>query len=191
MNATSHSPESLNDQAYNRCVGTRYCGNNCPYKVRRFNYLAYNRKFVTAPVQELLYNPQVTVRSRGIMEKCTFCVQRINAEKFKADNEGRPVKDADLLSACQQSCPAGAAVFGDVNDEESLVRAGRASDLAYHVLEELNVRPNVSYLAKVTNPNPALAVLKEAGTHGAGASEGGAPDAGEHEAGEPHIGGEG
>jgi molybdopterin-containing oxidoreductase family iron-sulfur binding subunit len=163
VNATAHSPEGLNEQAYNRCVGTRYCGNNCPYKVRRFNYKAYSAANIEGPVRELAYNPQVTVRSRGIMEKCTFCVQRINAEKFKADNAGEPVKDGAIKTACQQACPASAIVFGDLNDGKSQIKEKREADLAYLVLEELNVRPNVSYLAKVRNPHPKLST--GAGTH--------------------------
>ncbi len=165
VNATSHSPEGLNDQAYNRCVGTRYCANNCPYKVRRFNFFNYQGRVLKDSVQELVFNPQVTVRSRGIMEKCTFCVQRINAGKFQSVNAGTPLPDGLIQPACQQSCPAQAIVFGDVNDPDSRIATMHASSLAYFVLEELNVRPNVAYLARVKNPHPDLAAKPEGG-HG-------------------------
>ncbi|MHC5010154.1 MAG: 4Fe-4S dicluster domain-containing protein [Planctomycetota bacterium] len=157
VNATVHSPEGLNEQVYNRCVGTRYCANNCPYKVRRFNFFAYTKNAVQSAEQELLHNPSVTVRMRGVMEKCTFCIQRINEEKFKAQNRGEEVEDGAVRPACQQACPAQAIVFGDENVEGSQIAAKRASPLAYHVLEELNVRPNVAYLARVTNPHPDVA----------------------------------
>ncbi len=157
VNATAHSAEGLNEQVYNRCVGTRYCANNCPYKVRRFNFFNYTKRSLNDPVQELAYNPQVTVRSRGVMEKCTFCVQRINEEKFKSKNEERALPDGAVLTACQQACPAGAIVFGDLNDPKSRISRMKASPLAYHVLEELNVRPNVSYLARILNPHTETA----------------------------------
>ena len=152
VNATTHSAEGLNEMTYNRCVGTRYCANNCPYKVRRFNFLRYTEAQLRDSVQELAYNPQVTVRGVGVMEKCTFCVQRINAAKFAALNKGESVPDGALQTACQQACPAGAIVFGDANDPESRLAKLRASQRAYHVLEELNVGPNVPYLARVRNP---------------------------------------
>ncbi len=152
MNATVHSPEGLNEMVYNRCVGTRFCANNCPYKVRRFNYGHYQEKALRDPVQELAHNPQVTVRGVGVMEKCTFCVQRINEEKFKAQNADEPLKDGAIRTACQQACPAQAIVFGDANDPESRVANLRKSGRVFHVLEELNVKPNVSYLARVRNP---------------------------------------
>jgi Fe-S-cluster-containing dehydrogenase component len=165
VNATAHSPEGLNEQAYNRCVGTRYCANNCPYKVRNFNYFNYQDRSLTEDVQELVYNPQVTVRSRGVMEKCTFCVQRINEVKFDKQNKDQPIPDGAIQPACAQACPAQAIVFGDVNDPDSKISQRRDSSLVYHVLEELNVRPNVSYLARVTNPHPELSEKKTEGGH--------------------------
>jgi molybdopterin-containing oxidoreductase family iron-sulfur binding subunit len=156
VNATAHSPEGLNEQVYNRCIGTRYCANNCPYKVRRFNFYNYTKEAVDDPITELGFNPQVTVRSRGVMEKCTFCIQRINDVKFRAKNEGAAIPDGAVVPACQQACPAGAITFGDVNDPESRVAELERSPLAYHVLGELNVRPNVHYLARVKNPEPGL-----------------------------------
>jgi Fe-S-cluster-containing dehydrogenase component len=151
VNATSHSPEGLNDMAYNRCVGTRYCSNNCPYKVRRFNFFRYHQERLRDPVQELAFNPQVTVRGVGVMEKCTFCVQRINAAKHQAKVNGRELADDEIQTACQQACPARAISFGDVNQEQSEVAQARKSSRGYHLLEELNVKPNVTYQARVRN----------------------------------------
>jgi len=151
VNATGHGDEGLNEMVYNRCVGTRYCANNCPYKVRRFNFFDYRHLNNDDPVGELRYNPQVTVRSRGVMEKCTFCLQRINAAKFTAKNRGEKIEDGTLKTACQQACPAGAIVFGDLNDPESEIVRWRNSGRAYFVLEEVNVGSNVVYLAKVRN----------------------------------------
>ena len=168
VNATAHSPEGLNEQVYNRCIGTRYCANNCPYKVRRFNFFNYTKQSTKDPVQELAFNPQVTVRMRGVMEKCTFCVQRVNAGKYKADAAGRAFADGDVRTACQQTCPAEAIVFGDANDPMSKVNKLKASPLAYSVLGELNVRPNVNYLARVVNPHPDLAAATPAAAHDAG-----------------------
>jgi len=152
INATAHSPEGLNEMAYNRCVGTRYCANNCPYKVRRFNFLRYHQEQLRDPVQELAFNPQVTVRGVGVMEKCTFCVQRINDAKYKALNKDEKLPDGAFQTACQQACPANAIVFGDTNDPNSEIAKARESKRAYHVLEELNIKPNVTYQAKVRNP---------------------------------------
>jgi len=146
--ATLHSEDGLNQQVYNRCVGTRYCANTCPYKVRRFNWFDYPRE---DKLQNHSLNPDVTVRSRGVMEKCSFCVQRIQEAKAEARREGREVRDGDVAPACQQSCPASAIVFGNLKDPESLVARLAATPRAYGVLEELNVRPSVRYLAHVHN----------------------------------------
>jgi molybdopterin-containing oxidoreductase family iron-sulfur binding subunit len=146
--ATLHSSEGLNMQAYNRCVGTRYCANNCPYKVRRFNWFDYAHE---DKLQNLLLNPDVTVRERGVMEKCSFCVQRIQASKFEAQSEGREMVDGDIQTACQQSCPAQAIVFGDLNDPESRISKLRQDPRHYVVFEELNVQPSVGYMRLVRN----------------------------------------
>lgn len=166
VNATAHSPEGLNEMVYNRCVGTRYCSNNCPYKVRRFNYLRYQQAQLRDPVQELAFNPQVTVRGVGVMEKCTFCVQRINEGKYRAQNEGESLKDGAIQTACQQACPGHAITFGDLNDADSKIAKMHASKRAFFVLEEYNVKPNVAYLARVRNPNPAVVGRATGGRHG-------------------------
>lgn len=151
--ATVHSSEGLNMQAYNRCVGTRYCANNCPFKVRRFNWFLYAHD---DPVANLALNPDVTVRSRGVMEKCTFCVQRIEEGKIRARNEGRPIKDGEIRTACQQSCPANAIEFGDLKDLQSGVAGLNRTRRNYILLEELNLRPGLTYLAKVRNDGENL-----------------------------------
>jgi molybdopterin-containing oxidoreductase family iron-sulfur binding subunit len=140
---------------YNRCVGVRYCSNNCPYKVRRFNFLLFS-DFETESLK-LMRNPDVTVRSRGVMEKCSYCTQRIVAAKIAADKENREIRDGEVVTACQQACPTGAIVFGNINDRASKVRKVKDQQRNYGVLADINIRPRTTYIAEVLNPNPDLA----------------------------------
>jgi Fe-S-cluster-containing dehydrogenase component len=159
VGATVHTPEGLNTMVYNRCVGTRYCSNNCPYKVRRFNFLLYS-DFETESLK-LMRNPDVSVRSRGVMEKCSYCVQRISEAKIDADKENRAIRDGEIVTACQQACPASAITFGNINDKTSKVAKLRGSERSYSVLADINTRPRTQYLAAVFNPNPELAEAPE------------------------------
>jgi len=166
--ATNHSSEGLNQMTYNRCIGTRYCANNCPYKVRRFNWLDYttadlfagnenylddnaDTPFYADNLTRMVLNPDVTVRSRGVIEKCSFCVQRIQEGKLTAKRDNRPLMDGDIKTACQTACPTGAIVFGDDNDPESTVTKKSDSPLVYKVLEEVNTASSVNYSAKIVN----------------------------------------
>ena len=158
VNATTHSPDGLNQMVYNRCVGTRYCANNCPYKVRRFNFFDFTG--MKTGVERLVYNPEVTVRPRGVMEKCTFCVERIENVKLRARAEGRPIRDGEFTTACAAACPADAITFGNLKDAESAVSKMAEHKRGYRLLEKLGIRPSVTYLANITNP------AGEGGKHG-------------------------
>ncbi len=173
VNATAHSPEGLNDMAYNRCIGTRYCANNCPYKVRHYNYLdwhqhlddpwAFHGEF--PETRQMQFNPNVTVRSRGVMEKCSYCVQRIQEAKITVRREDRSLEDGDVISACQQVCPTGAIVFGDLNDSSSAVARVDATNRRYKLLAEVGAQPRTTFLGLIRNPNPELPAHGSAGGH--------------------------
>ena len=153
--ATTHSGDGLNVMIYNRCIGTRYCANNCPYKVRRFNFFNWSK---TLPTQvRMAQNPNVTVRFRGVMEKCSFCIQRIRAAGINARQDGnRDIADGEVKTACQQACPSQAISFGNLEDADSEVVGLKSSPRSYELLAELAVKPRVSYLARLRNPNPAF-----------------------------------
>ena len=154
VEATSHSVEGINEQTYNRCIGTRYCSNNCPYKVRRFNFLQYSE--LASPTISLMHNPNVTTRARGVMEKCTYCVQRINDARWHAEVDNRTIKDGEVVTACQQVCPTNAITFGNMADKTSALYKSKAEPLNYGILTDLNTYPRTTYLARVRNPNPEL-----------------------------------
>ncbi|WP_437224137.1 TAT-variant-translocated molybdopterin oxidoreductase [Planctomicrobium sp. SH661] len=161
VGATTHSDQGLNEMTYNRCIGTRYCSNNCPYKVRRFNFLDYHTEEKLLPVLQLHENPNVSVRSRGVMEKCTYCVQRINSVRINSKMENREIRDGEVVTACQSACPAQAISFGNIADPDSVVSKTKEHPLNYGMLSELNTRPRTTYHAAVSNPNPALIPVKE------------------------------
>ena len=154
VHATVHSAEGLNDMVYNRCVGTRYCSNNCPYKVRRFNFLLYQDW--NTPQYKLMRNPDVTVRSRGVMEKCTFCTQRISMARIEAEKDGRQIRDGEVVTACQAACPTDAIVFGNMHDKDSQIAKTKKDHRNYKLLNELNTQPRTTYLAALKNQNTEM-----------------------------------
>jgi len=154
VHATVHSAEGLNDMVYNRCVGTRYCSNNCPYKVRRFNFLLYQDW--NTPQYKLMRNPEVSIRSRGVMEKCTYCTHRISAARIEAEKDGRKIRDGEVVTACQAVCPTNAITFGDINDKSSKIAEAKKDHRDYKLLNELNTQPRTTYLAGLRNQNKEM-----------------------------------
>jgi len=148
---------------YNRCVGTRYCSNNCPYKVRRFNFMLYQDW--DTPQYKLMRNPEVSIRSRGVMEKCTYCTQRIAAARIEAEKDARPISDGEVVTACQAACPTDAIIFGDMNDKESQVMKLKNDPRNYNLLNELNTQPRTTYLAELKNQNPEMPDYKKPVAH--------------------------
>jgi MoCo/4Fe-4S cofactor protein with predicted Tat translocation signal len=175
VHATVHSAEGLNDMVYNRCVGTRYCSNNCPYKVRRFNFLLYQDW--NTPQYKLMRNPEVSIRSRGVMEKCTYCTQRISAARIEAQKDGRPIRDGEIVTACQSVCPTNAIVFGDMHDKDSAIAKSKKDHRNYNLLNELNTQPRTTYLAALKNQNKEMPDYKPHTQKGHGSEE--APKPGE------------
>ena len=161
VEATVHSADGLNEMVYNRCVGTRFCSNNCPYKVRRFNWFNYHGDM--PPLEEMAMNPDVTVRDRGVMEKCTYCVQRIREVEIVARRERRPIRDGEVVTACQQACPTRAITFGSIADPNSVVASLRKNERTYQVLRDLGTIPRTRYLTRLANPNLALRGTKTDG----------------------------
>ena len=167
--ATVHDDEGLNVMTYNRCIGTRYCSNNCPFKVRRFNFFNYTKDL--PEIVQMAQNPDVTVRERGVVEKCTLCVQRIQEKKLEAKLEDRPLRDGEVQPACVQSCPSGALVFGNMNDPDSEVSELKREERNYHLLEQLHTLPSIGYLTKVRNVEPEPGEVESPGTEDSSAHE--------------------
>jgi molybdopterin-containing oxidoreductase family iron-sulfur binding subunit len=170
-NATSHHEEGMNDMVYNRCVGTKFCANNCPYKVRRYNFFGYATDAVSPldpqePTVKMSHNPDVTVRTYGVMEKCSYCVQRINYARNDAKKRGERIRDGEMMTACQAACPAQAIHFGDMNDRGSDVTRQKADRRGYALLAELNTEPRTTYLARLRNPSAALPEPEPEDKHG-------------------------
>jgi molybdopterin-containing oxidoreductase family iron-sulfur binding subunit len=153
VEASIHDDQGINVQVYNRCIGTRFCSNNCPYKVRRFNFLEYARD---TPSLDLQRNPEVTVRAKGVMEKCNYCLQRITRARIMAEERGERIRDGEVMTACQAACPTGAIVFGDLNDPSAEIQAHKSSPLTFTLLKEENTRPRTTYLSKVRYPNERM-----------------------------------